>query len=669
MKRKFYFSIIFIVIILLFTGCNLGKSEPIEIFVDNNINYKFKIYMDKFQLYNNETWEDFTIKGVNIKLENPMEEIGEKDYYRWLEQIGEMNANTIRIETIFPPEFYYALDKYNTKSENKIYFFQGIPIEEEPLVQLLDPFKLDNIVPYKGKINKTVDKIHGNSKDYKSDVSPYLIGWILGIEWPVEMVSNVNKNRLDKDTYEGEYVYTEESRPFESWLANIMDHTLTYELEKYQWERPISFVNSTVTDLLKHSYEPIASNDMVSINPNLIKLKNNKSGQFASYNIYPFYPDFFNLDPKYTRYLDHRGRPNNFAGYLDDLISSHELPILVTEFGVPSSRAMSKIGVHGASEGGLSEDEQGEIISNMYEDIIINGGLGAIISNWNDQWDNWFNVEDSKEHYGLLGFNRSKKVFAKGSEAIYTIDKKDDHFFKDIYMDHDEAYLYIGIEYKNLENTPLDTLIFLDMIPEEGNETNPFNDNINTESLTDYLIHLPNNGVSKILKADSNEENKEEYLPIYKVINESMNIPNTSLSIPFTNYETGILKEGIIDPKDDNYDSLADFNRIKNKNKDLLEIRIPWGLIGFKDPSTKIILESSIEDVENTINISGIKVSLAAYNPEVPDNFYTLPLSEVTNIPSKDVFIYNWDNWTNPIIEERLKKSYYIIQELFSQYK
>ncbi len=52
-----------------------------------------------------------------------------------------------------------------------------------------------------------------------------------------------------------------------------MDHTLNYEMEKYQWQHPISFVNSATTDPLIHPYEPVVEEDLVSINPNKIKLK------------------------------------------------------------------------------------------------------------------------------------------------------------------------------------------------------------------------------------------------------------------------------------------------------------------------------------------------------------------------------------------------------------
>lgn len=57
-------------------------------------------------------------------------------------------------------------------------------------------------------IERTADVIHGNTTlaaekghaygEYNYDVSQYLAGWILGIEWDPDMVIETNKNMLIK---------------------------------------------------------------------------------------------------------------------------------------------------------------------------------------------------------------------------------------------------------------------------------------------------------------------------------------------------------------------------------------------------------------------------------------------------------------------------------------
>src|SRR5690606_35058577 len=118
--------------------------------------------------------------------------------------------------------------------------------------------------------------------------------------------------------------------------------------------------------------------DIVSVDPNVIYAKGEaeETGQFASYHVYPYYPDFLNYDPDYLNYEDHRGEKNNYAAYLNELKSVHRLPILVAEFGVPASRGMTHTNPFGKNQGFLSETEQGEIISSLYEDILAEDYLG-----------------------------------------------------------------------------------------------------------------------------------------------------------------------------------------------------------------------------------------------------------------------------------------------------
>ena len=283
--RKITYILIIILLITLPLGCSYLKSEPVKVFVDGDINYISKVDESMFYIYKGDQWEELNIKGVNI---GPISlDMKEKDYIKWFHHIGEMNANSVKVDTIQTPEFYKALSSYNKNTDKPIYLFQAVLIDEILLNEIQDPFKLDNIVPFKEDINKTIDIIHGKSGKYNTDVSAYVMGYILGVKWNPMVVDYTNRNREDKTEYEGQFIFTEAARPFENFLANVMDHTISYETEKYKWQHPISFVNTVSTDILVHPYEPLKEEDLVSINPNLIKLKSNTAGQFASYEVYP----------------------------------------------------------------------------------------------------------------------------------------------------------------------------------------------------------------------------------------------------------------------------------------------------------------------------------------------------------------------------------------------
>ena len=117
-----------------------------------------------------------------------------------------MGANTIRIYTIHPPAFYEALFEFNQQAKQPLYFFHGVWVEEEQLLETKDAYKSKNEL-FKN-IEKTADVIHGNITiaaekghaygEYNYDVSQYLAGWILGIEWDPDMVIETNKNMLIK---------------------------------------------------------------------------------------------------------------------------------------------------------------------------------------------------------------------------------------------------------------------------------------------------------------------------------------------------------------------------------------------------------------------------------------------------------------------------------------
>lgn len=83
-------------------------------------------------------WKDFFIRGVNMGFAEPGKYFTDfpdsvSTYSRWLDKIADMNANTIRVYTLPPPEFYKALYAHNTeKPEKALFLLQEIWPEENP---------------------------------------------------------------------------------------------------------------------------------------------------------------------------------------------------------------------------------------------------------------------------------------------------------------------------------------------------------------------------------------------------------------------------------------------------------------------------------------------------------------------------------------------------------
>lgn len=150
-----------------------------------------KIVDNTFSVYENGAWKNMFVKGMNIGTAIPGIPEGSfpEDtaiYSEWLEKIGQMNANTIRVYTLMPSGFYRALDIYNTNHQDKpLYLLQNIsPSSEPPSGDLLNQ---EYNAAYKQAIQDTINAVHGNAKLktkegmnsdlYMNDVSGYILGF------------------------------------------------------------------------------------------------------------------------------------------------------------------------------------------------------------------------------------------------------------------------------------------------------------------------------------------------------------------------------------------------------------------------------------------------------------------------------------------------------------
>ncbi|GHH98054.1 hypothetical protein [Neobacillus kokaensis] len=681
---------------------------------------------DQFlQVYKNGAWKDILIKGVNMGIAKPGSFPGETkitkaEYVRWFDQISQMNANTIRVYTIHPPAFYQALYEHNRNRKDPLYLFQGVWVNEETFLDKKNAFDPAVTDEFKAEIKRTVDLIHGNaniearpghaSGNYDNDLSPYLLGWIIGVEWDPNGVMGTNEKNPGRTSYDGTYIMTKKATPFEVWLAEMMDYTADYEAKKYNWQHPMSFTNWVTTDLLKHPAEPNKEEDMVSVNPNVIKAKQAfYPGLFASYHIYPYYPDFLNFEEKYLNYVDQRDKKNNYAGYLHDMKQHHNMPLLVAEFGIPASRGLTHKNAYGFNQGKHTEQEQGKMLKSLYEDIVAEKLAGGLVFSWQDEWfkrtwntmdyDNpdrrpfWDNIQTNEQHFGLLSFDPDTKetqLSVDGSPKDWLardekpIQTSKEGPIKNVYLSSDERSLYIRIDYHKDKWNEKDfkTSILLDTIQNQGQSSVPgipsakekgidflieLNDKTNSKMLIDsnydtFYYHYGH--VLQMIKTEPrvNQKNNGIYHPIRLTLNKELKIKRNGklINVPFSSYETGKLIFGNGNPDAKNYNSLADYD-LKDG---MLELRIPWQMLNFKDPSQKQIMGDiwSKEGINSSETIDSISAAVLVSNAKK---------ELVQRLPNtKGGWMhYTWDNWQQPIYHERLKKSYGIMKNVYREMK
>jgi hypothetical protein len=704
-------------------------KEEVELVVENRIKTNSKTDDSYIQIQQDGKWKDILVKGVNMGIGKPGYFPGETaitkaEYFRWFKQIGEMNANALRIYTLHPPQFYEAFYQYNQLAEKPLFLFHGTWVNEENLLATQDAYEKINVDDARLEIKNMLDIIHGNavipdrpghaSGVYKYDISKYVLGIIIGTEWDPIMVSNTNKKHSDIGQFQGNFFHTVQASPFEAWLAGLLDYAAEYETKQYKWQHTLSFTNWVTTDLLRHPAEPSNHEDLVTINPNHIKTTEEfKAGLFASYHVYPYYPDFLNFEEKYTEYVDSFGNKNNYAGYLDDLLQEHNLPVLVAEFGVPSSRGMTHVNVGGMNQGFHSESEQGQIDTRLFQSIVSEGYAGGLVFTWQDEWfkrtwntmdlDNpdrrpyWNNQQTNEQHFGLLGFEPGKKesaIIVDGESMDWEVARVESFYqsrepnapLKEIRLASDNGYLYFLLNY----NQPVDfekegTYLLFDTIVNQGQSNIMLNNKttLKTDYGVDFLLKLTGPEDSRIMvdsyydtfyyqyghllkmiKQEAYIKNKNNgvFHPIRLALNKELTIPSTGQTIPFQDYETGVLTFGTANPKEKEFNSLTDIS--VSEDKRVIEGRITWQLLNIKDPSLKEVMGDLWKSgLSGSETIEGIRVA-AAISSQV-QIIQTFPNSQNRQLEQGDVRLFKWKEWDQPNYYERLKNSYMIMKETY----
>lgn len=684
-----------------------------ESYTDNQtgISCRFKAEGDYFYIYESGDWKQMFMRGVNIGATEPGLFPGDltisyDTYYRWFGYISEMNCNCIRIYTLMPPQFYQALGDFNKKAKNKLYLYQGIWVNEEDIERLSDTYaenekilndfttdavNLVNVIHGKAKIAETAGEAYGT---YNTDVSPWLVGWIIGIEWDPNFVINTNNQHPDKKDYDGEYLYTQTASPFEAFLCRVGDALIKHEAKTYKFQVPLAFSNWITTDPLTHPNEPHFDEDKTTVNTENVKCRNFGPGMFASYHIYPYYPDSLNYQEDYLEYTDDSGKVNTYEAYLEDLKLAHTVPIIVAEFGIPTSRGMGHESVMGYNQGMVDETAQGAMLIDMLGSIENAKYAGGIVFTWQDEWFKrtwnnvmldiadrrpyWSNIQTTEQCFGLLAFDPGKESMAayvdgdvsewrNAKPTVTTAQGK-------LYIKSDERYLYIMLDAGNYDFEKDTLLIPINTIADQGSlKAAQYNAEFDTAA--DFLIYINGKDNSHIyvdryydafnyyfleskklsdIKAEENAgvKNSGMFDIMRLCYGYNLTVKGTNQVVPDKAYETGKLRYGNGNPKAQEYKSLSDFYFKNGK----LEIRIPWQLLNVMDPSGK----QQISDFRKTQVIS----------PQAYQSF-DFGFAYRTGTESLKITLggsYEYNGWNIPTWHERLKPAYYELQNYFKKF-
>lgn len=687
-------------------------------------------------------WKKLFIKGINLGLGLPGSFPGEYavkkgTYRKWFGQISAIGINALRIYTLHPPSFYEALDEWN-RSGKALYLLQGV--WSEPPAG--DDYSAEDHLSYvRGNIRDAVDAVHGNAVlpprpgypdgKYSADVSWCTIGFLFGREWEPCSVKHFNESRgRRRGGYTGRFLKIVDGTPFEVELTKACDHIQEYEYDRYGTSHPCSVINWPTLDPLNHPSESTheeesllqgqrvkagvcnENEDMESLDVSRIRPVSG-AGFFATYHAYPYYPDFIgNDDPS---------EKSPYLAYLKSLKEHHgDQPVLIAEFGVPSSRENAHWERNGWSHGGHDEAEQGRINALQMKAVRNAGMAGGVLFSWFDEWFKknwifqpyvlpperkplWFNLQDPEENYGLVGAYPGypgKRVTLSGNmseweEAAILYGEKagprgfrfddggdDSRTLTGMRTQHDEGFLYLLLETAGaVDFDKANYVIGINTSsPDSGEVLVPFDTKARSPIGLHFLVHLAGARSSRILVTRPYDRflnaGKGEIVPgrsdqgAWVVLLSRTNTRRISRDgkrfYPSRVYSMSNLRQGSLDERRPDFHSLSDFHVAGGR----IEIRIPWCQLNFTDPSSRTVLW--MDSGSKTRATKGIRALAFSYCPG--KGSAARPTGGRTNLTDslprrlveENVTLYTWDPWDIPVYHMYLKKSYHMYKEALS---
>ncbi len=649
---KAWLHIALAAVITLSAAC--GRNEP---------EVPFKALDHYLGVRAGDDYQPIMIKGVNLGVGIPGTEPGQlaidyETYSAWFEQMGSMGVNVIRIYTLHYPRFYEALFAYNNLHPNRpLYLIQNIWLDEDNPTGGIDIFDFSSGIDQ--AIEEVVSAVHGDAEiphrlgrafgTYNVDVSRYVLGWILGRETYGSELITANVLHPEVTSFSGDALSIVDSTPAQVWATERLDRLITFERKRYRVERPVAISNWPTTDPLHHPSEPhpydgegevgllwdVGDDDAV-MELTAVDTSKAPAGIFASYHVYPYYPNFLYRDPNYVEARDDEG-PNNYIGYLEELKAFYgTMPLVISEFGMPSSWGNAHdASVAGFHHGGHDEATQADMTRRLGENIYESGCAGGMVFSWMDEWWKrnwilhhrtfpterlplWFDVTNPEQNYGLLTYDLGTRDFALWPEStgLGRLQK--------VRADYDAAYFHVEVELASaLEDGETLTIGFDTYDAALGESVLPggiFQDSLRSEF--SLVIQAPSSAQLYVAEAydfygmhkglateaqvgqsqatDGAAWNEWRWVTNDRSIND-----DGSMIFERIDYNMGALR--VHNPGD--VETTLDAVYLGTT----VRIRIPWTLLQFSDPSALDVLHDDLatEDRTETRKSDGIAIAVA----------------------------------------------------------
>lgn len=434
------------------TDITIGRDTTINFEICSSLELPFKTQGDFVAMNTVSGYRPLNLKGINLGSSPPgtfpgeiAYAISDKVYESWIGMMAESGFNSIRVYTLHPPVFYEKLANYNYRHpDNPLLLFQGIWLEEIADGSVTSEYDLTlRTNSFCNEIREVIDCVHGKKEiafrlgkaygSYRTDISQWTAGYIIGREIMPQEVDSTNNLHQSMTSFAGNQLSITNGTASEVFVTRMLDETVTYEYQNYSVNRPVSISSWPTLDPLVHPTEIFTDEDKATYDITKINRQNLRAGLFACYHAYPYYPNFISEQPSYRSWSDSEG-PNSYLGYLNDMKDHYkDIPLVIGEFGVPSSWGSAHQSYSNMHHGGYSEYQQGEKNLRLLHNIFNAGCAGGFMFSWMDEWFKptwivsyleaygldsnnlfiptrqlWHNLTSPEQNFGLISFDQKQ---------------------------------------------------------------------------------------------------------------------------------------------------------------------------------------------------------------------------------------------------------------------
>jgi len=679
------------------TDITIGRDTTINFEICASQPIPFRTQDEFVAMHTGSEYRPLNLKGINLGSSPPgtfpgeiAYAISDRIYENWINRMAEAGFNSIRVYTLHPPVFYEKLANYNFRNPGKpLLLFQGIWLGEIEDGAVTSEYDLIlRTTAFRDEIREVIDCIHGKKEvafrlgraygSYRTDISRWTAAYIIGREIMPQEVDTTNKLHPFITSFTGNQLSISGATASEVFVTQMLDETVTYEYQNYSVSRPVSISSWPTLDPLNHPTEIFTDEDKATYDITKINLQNLRAGIFACYHAYSYYPNFISEQPSYRTYSDSYG-PDSYLGYLTDLKNHYgDIPLVIGEFGVPSSWGSAHQSFSNMHHGGYSEYQQGEKNIRMLYNIFDAGGAGGFMFCWMEEWFKptwivsyleaygldsnnlfiptrqlWHNLTSPEQNFGLITFEQKTLL----PFVTFGKEKKSGHV-TGMGATHGNDYFYLNLDLdKNLSSGDTVIIAFDTYLSGTGESRLPNGSILKNRSEFMLLFVAGEDSASYYV---TEAYNMKGFTPRFNFTDPSVQ----KFKSTFNDCAPLIIMEWINDGfllTEQNIGRIAIENSLGftpgrltvaawSNNK--LNVRIPWTMLHFYDPTQrKVVNGATSYDGGRSFKIStavsdGIAISV----------YYD---GSVTSSTSR----YIWDKWL--VVPETVpveKKSLHVVE-------